>query len=290
MSMNNKLLNGLALLMALAGSLSAAEKLRVVASFLPVYAHAKSVAGELAEVKMFLDQDAEPHDYEFKPADIKRLAAADLFIVSGAGVEEWLGEVLKNSGKQSLTVVDASKGVPLLKDNPHYWLDPVLAQTQVENILQALVVADAKNAAAYRKNAAAYLEKLRKLDADYHMAFEKLPEKKSPSEKNLVTLHDAFPYLAKRYGLNYIGSLAPLPEQDPKPADLKALVLAIKKNQIKIIFAENGYSPKLLEEIARQSGATVGELDTLETGAPSADAYLVRMRANLAALEKAWKK
>jgi ABC-type Zn uptake system ZnuABC Zn-binding protein ZnuA len=290
----------------LVGPAGAAAKLQVLASFLPMYAHAKSVAGELAEVRMFIDQEADPHDYEFKPSDVKKLAAADLFIANGAGVEEWLDDLLSKAGGGKLTVVDASAGIALLDNarefftgsaaeeeedehehahgdkNPHVWLDPVLAQRQVENILAALTVADAKNAGAYKKNADAYLAKLRQLDADYRAATERL------ANKNLVTFHDAFPYLAKRYGFNYLGCIARFPEQDPKPAELKALIQAVKQHQVRVIFAENGYSPKLLTTVARQTGAAVGTLDTLEIGAPAADAYLVRMRNNLAALKKAW--
>ncbi|MDR2462724.1 MAG: zinc ABC transporter substrate-binding protein [Verrucomicrobiales bacterium] len=298
---------GLVTLFALlAGSLSAAEKLKIVASFLPMYAHTKSIVGELAEVQMLIGSDAEPHDYQFKPSDVKKIAAADLFVINGAGLEEWLGDLLKKAGGKKLRVVDTSAGIELLDNaeafftgsaadeeeeehehgekNPHVWLDPVLARRQVQNILAALTASDPKNAAAYKKNADTYLEKLHELDESFRLALT------VKFEKRLVTFHDAFPYLAKRYGFVYLGCITQFPGQDPKPRDLQALVQAINKHGVKVIFAENGYSPKLLEEVARQTGAKAGVLDTLEIGAPSADAYLVRMRKNLAALGKVWKK
>jgi zinc/manganese transport system substrate-binding protein len=294
------------------------QKLQVLVSFLPLYAHAKSIAGDLADVRMLLDKNADPHDFEFKPSDVKKVAGADVFITNGVGLEEWLDDLLKNAANSGLRLVDASKGIELLDNpgeffaaagdepehehehghagdaaadehhhhgekNPHLWLDPVSARAQAENILAALVAADPKNADAYRRNAAAYFAELEKLDRDFRESMGRL------TEKNLVTFHDAFPYLAKRYGFNYLGCIEEFPEQDPKPNDLKALVAAIREHRVKVIFAETGYSPKLLEEIARQSGATVAELDTLEIGEPAADAYLERMRANLAALAKAWR-
>jgi zinc/manganese transport system substrate-binding protein len=296
------MLSVVSLLAAMAGQAGAAEKLKVLTSFLPIYAHTKSITGDLAEVQMFIDKDADPHDYEFKPSDIKKVVSANLFVANGAGLEVWLKGLLEKSGNAKLVVVDASAGVPLLDNsreffkgsaeeeeeeagdkNLHVWLDPVLAQVQAQNILVALVKADPANAAAYQKNAEAYLAKLRQLDESYRAAMNKL------DNKNLVTFHDAFPYLAKRYGFNYLGCIAQFPEQDPKPAELKALVQLIQKKRVKVIFAENGYSPKLLSEVAKQTGATVSEVDTLEIGKPEANAYLARMRSNLAAFEKAWK-
>jgi zinc/manganese transport system substrate-binding protein len=298
-------LSVVSLLAAMAGQAGAAEKLKILTSFLPIYAHTKSITGDLAEVQMFIDKDADPHDYEFKPSDIKKVVSANLFVANGAGLEIWLKGLLEKSGNPKLVVVNASEGVSLMDNskeffkgsaaeeeeaddgsnkNLHVWLDPVLAQTQVKNILAALVKADPVNAAAYKKNAEAYLAKLRQLDESYRTAMDKL------SNKNLVTFHDAFPYLAKRYGFDYLGCIAQFPEQDPKPAELKALVQLIRKNRVKVIFAENGYSPKLLSEVAKQTGATVSEVDTLEIGEPEANAYLVRMRNNLAAFEKAWKR
>ncbi|NJK90742.1 MAG: zinc ABC transporter substrate-binding protein [Blastochloris sp.] len=88
--------------------------------------------------------------------------------------------------------------------------------------------------------------------------------------------------------MNYIGFIEAFPEKDPKPSQLAALVKAIKDNQVTVLFAETGYSPKLLQTVAQQSGAKVSELNTLEVGSPSADAYLKAMNQNLDSLKKAW--
>ena len=231
---------------------------------------------------MLLSGDVDPHDFEFRPADVKKVMAADLFIINGVGLEGWLGKLLKKTGGKKPTIVDTSAGIELLTDNPHIWLDPVNAHRQARNILDALLAADPDNAEIYRRNAAAYFAELEQLDADFRAMAA------SVADKNMVTLHDAFPYLAKRYGFDYLGYVEEFPEHDPRPDDLRALTETIRQRGVKVIFAETGYSPKLLAEIARQTGARVEELDTLETGEPTADAYLVGTRKNLETLRRAW--
>jgi ABC-type Zn uptake system ZnuABC Zn-binding protein ZnuA len=292
---------------------SAAPRLEVVASFLPIYAHTARVAGDAANVSMLLSADTGPHDYQLNPNDIKRLSRANLFIINGAGMEDWLDKVIQAVGSSQLRVVDTSAGLTLQEDpeaisiagtasehghhhhdhdhdhshsaegeNPHIWLDPVIAIHQVRVIEAALIQAAPDHAETFRRNAAAYIAELETLDREFRTAFEAIPE------KNLITFHNAFPYFARRYGLNYIGYVEDFPEKDPSPAQLKSLINAIRKNRVRVLFAETGYSPKIFQALAEQTGVRVAELDTLEVGQADPDAYLVRMRANLAALQKAW--
>jgi len=162
--------------------------------------------------------------------------------------------------------------------NPHTWLDPVLAQKQVATILQALRQADPANAEAYARNAQAYTEKLRKLDESFR---QRLAASKGAK---LVTLHDAFVYLAKRYELDYIGYIEAFPETNPSPRQLASLADRMKSRGVKVVFAEEGYSPRMAETLARETDAKVALLDTLEVGEPAADAYLERMEKNLESL------
>ena len=275
-------------------------KLKVLTSFLPVQSHATAIAGERASVSQLLTADTGPHDFQLTPADVKRLADADLFIVNGAGLESWLEELMAKAAgsehRQRPIVVDLSEGLQLTGNpapfaatgtveagqNPHPWLDPVLASQQTAIILAALQKADPPNADAYRANAAIYTAELEALDAEFRATLMPL------SNKNLVTFHDAFPYLAARYGLICIGCISEFPEKDPPPQQLAALVDAIRRAHVGVLFAETGYAPGLLKEIARQTGARVSELDTMEVGTGHPTAYLDRMRQNLAALEAAF--
>jgi len=271
-------------------------KLRVLTSFLPVQSHTAAIAGDHAEVRQLLSADTGPHDFQLTPADVKQLAEADVFIVNGAGLEEWLEELTATAGRPQLVVVDLSRdlaltgnpapfaaaGAPEAGKNPHTWLDPVLASQQAATILAALQTADPANAAAYAANAADYARQLDALDVEYRTTLAPL------ENKNLVTFHDAFPYLASRYGLTYIGCISEFPEKDPPPQQLAALVDAIRDAKVGVLFAESGYAPDLLKEIARQTGARVSQLDTMELGLGHPSAYLERMRGNLAALKAAF--
>lgn len=284
------------------------EKLKVVTSFLPVQSHTLAIAGDHANVKQLMAKDTGPHDFQLTPADVKKLSNADLLIINGAGIEEWLGELIKKSGNKSLIVVDTSKGIKLVESpeeieighshshshshdhdhgdgaNPHIWLDPVIAKKQAANIVAALQKADPANASAYAQNGMAYEAKLSALDSDYRSTLAPLPN------KNLVTFHDAFPYLAARYKLNYVGAISEFPEKDPTPKQLAALVDKIRSLKVGVLFAENGYAPGLLKKIAGETGAKVSELDTLEVGQGTPTAYLDRMGANLESLRKAFGK
>lgn len=283
-----------------------AEKLNIVTSFLPVQSHTLAIAGDHANVKQLLAKDTGPHDFQLTPADVKKLSDADLLIINGAGIEEWLGELIKKSGNKSLVVVDTSNGIKLVESpeeieighshthahdhdhgdgaNPHIWLDPVIAKKQAANIVAALQKADPANASAYAQNGKAYEAKLATLDSDYRSTLAPLPN------KNLVTFHDAFPYLAARYKLNYVGAISEFPEKDPSPKQLAALVDKIRSLKVGVLFAENGYAPGLLKKIAGETGAKVSELDTLEVGQGTPTAYLDRMGANLESLRKAFGK
>jgi len=283
-----------------------AEKLNIVTSFLPVQSHTLAIAGDLVNVKQLLAKDTGPHDFQLTPADVKKLSDADLLIINGVGIEEWLGELIKKSGNKNLVVVDTSKGIKLVESpeeieighdhshahahahgdgaNPHIWLDPVIAIKQAANIVAALQKADPANASAYAQNGKVYEAKLSALDSDYRSTLAPLPN------KNLVTFHDAFPYLAARYKLNYVGAISEFPEKDPTPKQLAALVDKIRSLKVGVLFAENGYAPGLLKKIAGETGAKVSELDTLEVGQGTPTAYLDRMGANLESLRMAFGK
>jgi zinc/manganese transport system substrate-binding protein len=277
------------------------HKLKVVTSFLPVYCFTVNVAGDLAQVDNLLPPGAEPHDFQFSPREMKQLEAADLVVVNGLGLEAWLGRVV-SSQTHPKKIVEAAEGLqselittaPYLdlenagasvssateSTNPHIWLDPQLAEHAVGNILLALQHADPANADGYARNAAAYIARLEKLDAELRAGLA--PLKGQP----LITFHDAFPYFARRYELKIVGVVEKVPEVQPSPKYLSALRRVIAAEHVKAIFTEKQSSPKLAEQIGVDYHVAVGELDTLETGELKVDAYEQGMRANLAALEK----
>jgi zinc/manganese transport system substrate-binding protein len=279
-----------------------AGKLRILATFLPVHAHAAAIAGDRAIVESLISGDTGAHDFSPRPADMQRIAKADVLVFNGAGMEPWLHDLIQQAAKKDLRKVDLSTGIDLLENtdaldeehdhddhdhdhgehNPHLWLDPVLAIQQAETLRDALIAADPEGASTYQENATNYIAKLRELDTAFQEILGPLPDKK------LVTFHDAFPYLAKRYGLENIGYISRFPERDPAPAELAALIDRIRAADVKILFAESGYEPALLQRVATETGTRVSTLDTLEVGEPSPDAYLSGMRKNLETLRTAF--
>jgi ABC-type Zn uptake system ZnuABC Zn-binding protein ZnuA len=296
-----------------AAACSAEAEPRVLTTFLPLTAHALAIAGEDATVEQLLPGGVGAHDYELKPSDARRVAEADLIIINGLGLEDWLAPLLAKASRPETTLVDTSAGLALLDHaeemrwtdaekaaghlghacpscheshaegrNPHIWLDPVIARHQARIIAEALQKADPANATKYALRLEQYDAQL--IDLTNRMA----DGLRTLRGKNLVTFHDAFPYFARRFGLNYVGVLERFPGREPSPSELGALLETIRSRSIEVIFTERGYSPHLLQSVANQTQSRIAQLDTLEVGAPSADAYLRGMESNLTSLVAAW--
>ena len=278
---------------------AAAPRPRIVTSFLPLYCWAVNVAGTNAIVENLLPPRAEPHDYAFTVGDAHKLAAADLIIVNGLGLEGWLPKFLKSSPAARDRVVSVSAGLEAqlisgehhhghdhaehdesANANPHLWLDPHLAAHGVSNILVALQRVDPAHAAAYATNAHAYLATLQKLDADIRQTLA------SATNRALVTYHDAFPYFARRYGLEIVGVVELVPEVNPTPKYLSRLGRTMRERNLRVLFVASGGNTRLARRIAEDLHAELAELDTLESGPLLPAAYEERMRANAAVLQK----
>lgn len=301
-----------------AGQDRAGDRLLVVGTFFAMTSHAMAVAVEDAEVLQLLSSTAEPHGYQLSPGEVKLLGRARVLVKNGLGLEDWLDGVIQAAAPADLVVVDTSEGLNLIKSseefvieglhreseehpghehqahsthehgsgceydseqNPHIWLDPIFAIHQVEKIRDALITVDPKHAENYRNRTMKYVAELHELDAEFRELFARV------ENRNLVTFHEAFPYFAARYGLNYLGFVAEFPAKEPSPSQLRSLVEAIKANQVGVIFSEVGYDADWMATIARETGVRVARLNTLEVGEPSPDGYLRAMRQNLEALK-----
>lgn len=260
----------------------------------PLYDFASNVGGEKVRVINLLPAGAEPHSWEPSPQAIALLQQADLFVYCGAGLEPWAEQVISSFGEKGPTVVDSSKGIELIKSDgdehhhgsdPHIWLDPLNAKQQVENILTALIKIDPENAAYYREQAQAYCRKLDALDEKYRERLANAPLKK------FITSHDAFGYLAKRYGLEQISIRGVNPEMEPTPARLAEIISLAKENNIKYIFFESLINPKVSETIAAELGGDTLVLNPIssltEEEINQGKNYLSLMEENLYNLELA---
>lgn len=267
----------LALLIASATLANGAEKLKVLTSFLPVYCFTVNVAGELADVTNLLPPGASPHDFQLSRSDVARFNQADLLVANGLGAESWLDKLVRQSaGKKNVVLMSTG----LSKEtNPHIWLDPVLAAHAITNILRALQAADPPNAQAYASNAGVYIQRLYTLDRDFQDALA--PVKGSP----IITYHDAFPHLARRYGLQIAAVVEETPEVSPTPRHLAKLRKIIQTQGVKAMFTDAEHPQKLAEQLAADFGVRIAPLYTLENGELSAAAYETGMRKNLTILK-----
>lgn len=274
------------------------DTLTVVTTIFPLADFVKNVAGDKVEVVTLLRSGDSPHTYEPSSRDMKAVARARLLVINGAGLDFWV-EKLKSAASDNLAVLDTSlvleqEGLLLSGDehedeaddhggtNPHYWLDPVLAQKQVEAIASAMAGVDPENRDIYLDNAAAYIGELESLD-------EEIREMTGDfSSREFIAFHASWTYFASRYDLVEAAVIQEAPGKEPSVAYIKGVVDLAKSLKVKAIFAEPQFSTDAAKAIASDSGAEVLLLDPLGgPGLNGRDSYIALMRYNAAQMEKA---
>lgn len=262
----------------------------IVTSFYPMYISTINITRDVPGVEvinMTKPQTGCLHDYQLVPDDVQKLEKASAFVVNGAGMEAFLDKAVKQQPK--LKIVDASKGIVLLKDengeeNPHVWVSVSNAIIQVKNIAEQLAALDPANAEKYKSNANVYTKKLESLREDMHSNLDNV------KTKNIITFHEAFPYFAKEFNLNIIDVIEREPGTEPSPKELEETIDKVKQLKVKALFAEPQYPAKAAEVIAKETGAKVFTLNPAVTGEskPNAyDDYIIIMKKNLDVLKEA---
>ena len=279
-----------------------AARPRVVATFFPLYDFTRQVAGDRVDVTSLVPAGVEPHDWEPSPRDVAEVSKAALLVYNGAGFEPAVDRMLREIGSRGPLAIDTTAGLPLsdagtaggrgvnradavastaVKD-PHVWLDPVLAQRQVDAIAAGLARVDAAGQAGYRERAERYKAALAALHETFTAGLA------SCARRDVVTSHAAFGYLTRRYGLVQVPVVGVAPSAEPSPADLARLVRLARASGVQAVFYEPLTSPKLAETLAREVGARTLVLNPVEGLTPDEAAagkdYLALMRANLESL------
>lgn len=272
-------------------------KIKVVATVYPVYEFVKQVGGDKTDVVMLIPPGAEPHDWEPTAKDITRIKEAKIFAYHGSGFEP-VEKLLTKDVLGTTVPVEVSKGVSKLVESheddkhghegdSHMWLDPLSAQQEVNNILAALTAADEKNAAYYKENAGKFNKQLADLDQEYKKTLGNIVR------KDIITSHEAFGYLATRYGLHQVGIMGLSPDAEPTPDKMAEITNFCREHKVKYIFFETLASPKLAQTIAKETGAELLVLNPIENlteeEMKQGKNYLSIMKENLANLEKALK-
>lgn len=266
---------------------------QIATSFYPLYFFTSEIVGKDGQVQNLTPAGSEPHDYDLTPQDLAKIYQSKLLIINSTFFEKWskkIIESLQNKKVETLVISDELKKDNTLdrekiSSDPHTWLNPNLAQKEVDIILQKLVSIDPQNQTYYSGRAKDLKERLQKLDAEYRAGLSRC------AKKDIITSHTAFAYLAAEYGFRQIPIAGISPDEEPSLQTLKNISDFAKKNNVQYIFFESLASPKLSETIARETGAKTLVLNPLE-GLTKDDIangkdYFTEMRSNLESLKRA---
>ena len=268
---------------------------KVVATTTQLGDFVRAVGGERVEVVQVLRPNSDPHEYEPRPDDVKALLDAPLVFESGDNLDAWMGKVIASAGGQPRVVALAASNVAHLagersgpeasRYDPHWWHDPRNVEAAVGVIRDVLSSENPPAASVYARNARAYLDRVRRLDAGIAACMERVPV----GQRKLVTDHDAFGYFARRYGIQVIGAVIPsqTTQAQPSAGDVAQLVATIRREHVHAVFPESSVNPKLANAIARETGASADYTlygDTLGPAGSDGATYLTMERHNADAM------
>ncbi|WP_374251728.1 metal ABC transporter solute-binding protein, Zn/Mn family [Xanthobacter sp.] len=293
-----------------------AQKMPVVASFSILGDFVKQVGGDRVAVTTIVGPNGDAHVYQPTPADAKAVAAAKVVFVNGLGFEGWMDRLIKASGTKAPIVV-ATKGItprtgfvdhdddekPKAKGkdkhdhakegghdhggiDPHAWQSIANAKVYVANVRDGLIAADPDGRDVYTANAAAYTAKLDALETEVKSAMAKIPAE----QRRIITSHDAFGYFGEAYGLILVAPEGVSTESEASAKDVGRIIRQIKAQKIPAVFVENVTDPRLIQRIAKESGAKVGGTlysDALSDDKGPASTYIDMMHSNVRELSSA---
>lgn len=285
-----------------------AEPVKVVATFTILGDMVRQIGGDEVAVTTLVGPDGDAHVYEPTPADARALGAANLVVVNGLGMEGWIDRLVKASGYKGPVTVTSTGVKPIAGKeehdeaghedhghdhghdhgayDPHAWQSVANARIYADNILKGLVAAAPDKAATLRANHAAFKAKLDAVESEIKAALKPIPRK----DRKIVTSHDAFGYYGKAYGVTFLAPVGMSTEAEASAGDIAKLIRQIKKEKIKAVFVETIADPRLLEQVARETGARIGGRvysDALSAADGPAATYVDMMRHNLAQFTKA---
>lgn len=293
-NLTQKLLAALALA-ALCTTSSAADKIPVTASFSILGDLVQVVGGDRVAVTTLVGPDQDAHVFEPRPADAKTLLASRLVVTNGLGFEPWANKLTKAVGYKGSTLV-ASQGVKPRhleeekghghgheETDPHAWQNPNNVKQYVRNIATGLAKVDPAGATTYQANAEAYVKELQALDTWARAQFAAIPAAK----RKVITSHDAFGYFADHYQIQFLAPQGLSTETEPSAKQVAQLIRQIQREKIKAVFVENMASPKLIAQLSKDAGVTLGAdlyADALSAPGKPGASYLQMARYNVTQL------
>jgi len=239
----------------------------------------RQVGGSHVAASSLVPPGSEVHTFDPTPADIARVADAELIVTNGLGLDDWVADLARDSGTRAPIAVlgEDLEGVTYLAGdgpegtvNPHLWMDVRNASRYAVRIGDELARIDPAHADAYGATTKAYTHRLTELDGWAREQIGAVPE----ARRKVVSFHDAFPYFAEAYGLDIVGTVIDAPGQDPSAGEVADLIEAIRATGASALFGEAQFNPDLARTIADEAGITVvTDLYTDSLGDPPADSY-----------------
>lgn len=273
------------------------EKLRVGVTISPLKDFAETIGGDKVDVFSIIPDGSDAHSFDPKPKDLNNLISSDMFVYNGLGMEEWIDSVLGTVEGKDVKVVEASQGIDAINvseeelddhdheeddehdhdhggKDPHTWLSLTDAIIEAENIKNAFVEVDPDNKEYYEAN-------FEQLKNDFNTLYDEYVNKfKNLTNKDFVTGHAAFGYLCRDFGLTQKSIADVFGEGELTPKNLEALINYCKENGVKTVFSESTASEKEAETLAKEVGAQVVKIYSLETKEDNMS-YLDGMKYNL---------
>lgn len=273
---------------ALAPVLASADnhRLRIGITLHPYYSYVSNIVGDRAEVVPLIPAGFNPHAYEPRAEDIKRIGGLDVVVLNGVGHDDFADRMIAVSEKPDVPVIEANARVPLLAAtgqaargagkvvNPHTFLSITASIAQINNIARELGKLDPDNARFYSQNARAYGKRLRA------EALGKLSDAKG-SELRVATIHAAYDYLLREFGLEVTAVVEPAHGIEPSPSQLKKTIDQLKELDVQVIFSEMDFPSSYVDTIQRESGVKIYPLTHISYGEYTAKKYEEEMARNL---------
>lgn len=269
----------------------AADKLPVLASFSILGDLVQVVGGDRVAVTTLVGADQDAHAFELKAADAKNLLQTKLLVTNGLGFEPWAQKLVKSAGYKGQSLV-ASQGIKARtmpdekgksETDPHAWQDPTNVMLYVRNIAAALSKIDPAGTSTYQANSEAYALELQALGNESKTAFAAI----AADKRKVITSHDAFGYFGAHYDIRFLAPQGISTEAEPSAKEVAKLIKQIQKEKIKAVFVENMSNPKLLGQLSKDAGVTIGPalyVDALSKAGGPAESYLKLMRHNVTQL------
>ncbi|KHS76951.1 iron-binding protein [Pectobacterium brasiliense] len=281
-----------ALLLLASTSAQAAEKLKVITTFTIIQDIAQNIAGDAATVESITKPGAEIHDYQPTPRDIVKAQSAQLVLWNGMNLERWFTRFFENvKNVPAVVVTEGITPLPIREGayngnpNPHAWMSPSNALIYIENIRKGLVQADPANAETYNRNAKAYAEKIKALDAPLRERLSRIPEQ----QRWLVTSEGAFSYLAKDYQFNEVYLWPINADEQGSPQQVRRVIDTVREKAIPVVFSESTVSDKPAKQVSKETGAKYGGVlyvDSLSTEKGPVPTYIDLLQVTVETIAK----